>query len=111
MNKKKSKINKKGLWGILFITFFYFLIFGNIPFVNKYILPKEFSELLVVKKFSKGQCVRSDRWGINPKKVIGYKDQNNRSYYLLKDNDRHEHLQYISQYEVNRYGKMASCRI
>lgn len=109
--KKKKGHNKKifsilGIFGFLYVG-----VFGSAPFISKYWFPKEVRTYLISPKYEQGQCLRSKRWGVNPKKVVGYKETKKQSFYLLRDLDRHEHLQYLSQYEVNRHGIKSSCRI
>jgi len=106
------KKNKKIIFCLLGLLLFgYVGLFGSSPFISKYWFHPEIRKYLIASKFDQGICLSSSRWGVSPKKVIGYKESKNNSYYLLQDVDRHEHLQYISKLEVDRIGRRISCRI
>jgi len=104
--KPKHSFYIIGLVGLIYVG-----LFGSTPYINKYWLHPEVRKFLVTSKFEQGVCLRSSRWGVSPKKVIGYKESQNDSFYLLQDVDRHEHLQYISKLEVDSLGERISCRI
>lgn len=77
---------------------------------SKYWLPPAVRKYVVTPKYSRGTCLASKRWGVNPKVVIGHKEGTKYSNYLLKDGDRHEHLQYISSVQVENFAHKVSCR-
>jgi hypothetical protein len=102
---------KKYFFLIGFFWLAYVGLFGSTPFINLYWFHPEVRKYIVSSKFSEGECIKSSRWSVNPKRVVGHKEENRNSHYLLKDLDRHEHLQYISKIEVESHGYKASCRI
>lgn len=89
----------------------YLGVFGSAPFINKYWFPKEIRKYIISNKYPQGECLRSTRWGVNPKKVIGYKEYKSHTNYLLQDQDRYEHYQQVSAFEVENYAVKTSCRI
>lgn len=105
---------KKQKWVFYLIGFSFIIylgLFGATPFISKYWFPKEIRSYLMANKYSQGECLRSNRWGVNPKKVIGYKEYKSHTNYLLKDMDRHEHYQLVSALEVENYALKTTCRI
>ena len=59
--------------------------------------------------FLAGQCLSHDHWGVQPKLVVGTKKKNNKLYYLLQDEDKYEHLQYISREVVEHQASRVPC--
>jgi hypothetical protein len=77
---------------------------------SKYWLPPQVRKYVLTPKFAAGTCLSSKRWGVNPKVVIGHKEGQKFSNYLLKDHDRYEHMQYISSDNVEQFAVKVSCR-
>ena len=109
--KGMKKRVKMAIIAIFFTAFVYAGLFSSTPFINKYWLHPKIRKYFVLNQFQKGDCLSSKYWGVNPKKVIGYKESEAKSFYLLQDIDRHEHLQYIPKLEVESIGNKTSCRI
>jgi hypothetical protein len=88
------------------------LYFFGYMFVNPYWFPPVVQKYILPFKFSEGDCIKSPRmWGVNPKRVFGYKIKQNESFYLLKDLDRYEDFQYISKHTVEKHAEKSSCRL
>jgi hypothetical protein len=84
---------------------------ANSGFFSKYWFPPSIRQYLMTPKYAPGECIEAKgRWGVNPKVVIGFKESNASEGYLLRDRDRHEHLQYVSKNEVERYAQKIACR-
>tara|TARA_Y100000385_G_C12591619_1_gene424946 strand:+ start:150 stop:446 length:297 start_codon:yes stop_codon:yes gene_type:complete len=95
------------------LTIFLSLVLGPIAgsgIFNKYWLPPEVRQYVIPPKYDAGVCLSSNRWGVNPKVVIGHKESKSRSNYLLKDHDRYQHLQYVSSFQVEKYATVVACR-
>jgi len=96
---------------ILIILFLLGGVFYSLKDSNLYWMPSNLRVLITSTKYQKGDCLRSERlFGVNPKRVIGKKFKKRKSYYLLRDMDRHEHDQLISMSEIDRYGQKTNCR-
>ncbi len=79
--------------------------------ISKYWFPVEIRKFLVTPKYKTGQCIRSSkRWGVNPKIIIGYKETKRKNGYLVKDLDRHEHYEFLSKLEVEKFAEVIKCR-
>lgn len=97
---------KKFLW-ILILPIGLYLAQG---LINKYWFPPNIRILFLPPKFEAGQCVAiSNIWGINPKKVVGTKSKGQEIFYLLKDDDKYEHLQYISKEVLDNKARRVPC--
>lgn len=65
--------------------------------------------LLSPGKFQAGQFLATKEWGVSPKKVIGTKTKNQQLFYLLMDQDKYEHLQYISRTTIEHKAYRVPC--
>lgn len=78
--------------------------------INPYWLPKRYRSFVRSPQFSSGVCISNKRWGVRNKKVVGFKGTADGRDYLLVDEDRYEHSQYVSKIEVDKYSKTVACR-
>lgn len=72
------------------------LFFVGPHLVSKYWFPTSIQQYLILDRFKRGQCIGAlSFWGVNPKIIIGTKYKKGERFYLLRDVDKYEHLQYI----------------
>ena len=98
-------------------VFVFILIFilGGVIYSFKdstlYWMPSELRAFIYPSRFSPGDCIISkEKWAINPKQVIGLKFKGKRTYYLLRDLDKHEHDQIIFLSIVDQKANKIKCR-
>lgn len=106
---KKKRIPWKFLGGSTLLIGGFFLA-QNL--INIYWLPPEARQFLSSHKFPEGSCIKASKiWGVETKKVIALKLKQGEQYYLLKDEDRHEHLQLLKKHVVERHAIKISCGV
>ena len=59
--------------------------------------------------FKPGQCLAYKNWGVSPKQIVGTKVKHNELFYLLKDDDKYEHMQYISRKVIDHKASRVPC--
>ena len=77
---------------------------------NSHYMTPDIRNFFYGTEFSLGQCLKSPKyWGVNPKKIIGHKIINNQTFFLLKDIDKYEHLQYFSHSQLKLTSFTVNC--
>lgn len=96
---------------MLFLLFVLGGVFYTFKDSNLYWLPSEIRSFLYPSRFSPGDCIVSkQRWAINPKKVIGLKFKGRKTFYLLRDLDKHQHDQLVFLSIVDEKAEKIRCR-
>lgn len=96
---------------ILIVLFMLGGVFYTLKDSTLYWLPSGLRAYLYPSRFAPGDCIISkEKWAVNPKQIIGLKFKGKKTYYLLRDQDRHEHDQIIFLSIVDQKAQKVNCK-